>query len=234
MTERPLIAILPGIDGLDILSDPLIRVADREYDFLQITYPSNHPMSIDELVDYVEQRLPTDRPIALFPISFSGPIAVRLLVRNRRRYVASIFCTTFAKAPQPFLLQLTRLLPVERILEWSRQEALLKRVFLQPKSSPERLALLQRAGSQVPNEVLAARLEELRTLDDTPLLEKITLPCCAIRARRDLLVPPGAVRPFYHHLENFEAHDVYGPHALLLTAPNECWQITRTFLDRLV
>ena len=224
--------ILPGIDGLGFLSDLFVEAGEgKSVEFLQLSYPVDRPMSIDELVDYVEERLPRDRPIIPLAISFSGPIAVRLLVRNRRHYRAAIFCTSFVRAPHPFLLRIGRLLPMKELLRWSRQDAILKGTFLNPRSPQSLVDLLQRAGGAVPPEILAYRLEQIAEVDDSSLLDSITIPCCGLRARRDLLIPPGAIRPFYHHLKHFEAHDIAAPHAVLLTNPERCRDIVDNFLS---
>lgn len=228
--KSPIVVILPGIDGLGFLSDLFVEANGGGHEFLQLSYPVDRPMSIDELVDYVEERLPRDRPIIPLAISFSGPIAVRLLVRNRRRYVAAIFCTSFVRAPHPFLLRIGRLFPMKELLRWSRQDAILKGTFLNPRSPQHLVDMLQRAGGMVPPEILAYRLEQIAEVDDSPLLEQITIPCCGLRARRDLLIPPGAIRPFYRHVKYFEAHDVAGPHAVLLTNPERCRDIVDNFL----
>ena len=239
MSGLPFVVILPGIDGLGFLSDLFVEAWEgasgggREVEFLQLSYPVDRPMSIDELVEWVEERIPSDRPIIPLAISFSGPIAARLLARNRRRYIAAIFCTTFVRAPHPFLLRIGRLLPMKELLRWSRQDAILKGTFLNPRSPQSLVDLLQRAGGMVPAEILAHRLEQITALDDSALLDEITIPCCGLRARRDLLIPPSAIRPFYHHLKHFEAHDIAGPHAVLLTNPEQCRKIVEEFVWRI-
>jgi pimeloyl-ACP methyl ester carboxylesterase len=215
------------------MSDLFVEAAGGMIEFLQLSYPVDRRLSIDELVDYVEERLPLDRPIITFAISFSGPVAVRLLARNRRLYIAAIFCTTFVRAPHPFLLRMGRLLPLAGMVRLSRQDAILKGTFLNARSPKRLVDMLQAAAEMVPAEIIAHRLEQIAEVDDSLLLDSITIPCCGLRARRDLLIPPGAIRPFFQHLKHFEAHDVAGPHAVLLTNPGQCCEVVDNFLGRI-
>ena len=222
-----MLVILPGIEGRAEMSEPFARLARREMEVVQVEYPNDRYLSPDELVEYVEGVLPRDRPIDLLGISFSGPITARLLSRNNRDYRRGIFCTTFIRAPRPYLLSLSHAMPLDPLLELGRRPAILREVFLEHPTSEEARETLYQLSREVPVSLLAARLRAVAEIDDTHLLPSITQPCIGLRARGDRLIPKSAVRPFYAHMREYSLRDIPGPHALLLSRPEEAWDEVR-------
>ncbi len=238
MHPTPLIVILPGLEGRGEMSGPTAELAREEIDVLQISYPNDRTTSIEELGAYAEEQIPIDRPIILLGVSFSGPLTIQLLASKRRNYIAGIFCTTFARAPRPFLLTLAKRLPIRPLFKLTstifqklgQSDRLLRTFFLEPDSPSIAVDTIRLVGEEVPPTIFAERVEQLASINNSDLLKTIDIPCCALRASRDRIIPKNASHPFTEHLTTFTLHNIKGPHALLLAKPEECWGVIRGFL----
>jgi pimeloyl-ACP methyl ester carboxylesterase len=76
--RSPILVLLPGLDGTGKLFAEFLKVIESRIDTLVVAYPSDTPMSYDELERLVLASLPADRPFVLLGESFSGPLAIRI------------------------------------------------------------------------------------------------------------------------------------------------------------
>ena len=237
----PLLTLLPGLDGTVELYREFCEVAGAEVESRVIGYPTERYLDLDELVEFVEERIPEGRPVILMGVSFSGPIAARLLARGKRKYVAALFCTTFVTSPHPVLLKLAPLLPLRLLFLSYHISGLVRFLFFERTSSPALIKLFQQVNNQLSSSVVAGRVRSLRSVDERKSLKDLTIPCCYLRAKNDRIVPKRAVRPFRtilrgatnagsEELPLFTVIPLSGPHALLQCRPEESWEAIREFL----
>ena len=98
-------------------------------------------------------------------------------------------------------------------------------------ADPALRALLTRALAAVSPEVLAGRAGELVRVHATDALPLCSVPLLYLRATGDRLVSPRSRDHLLQHQPDMLVSDIVGPHLLLQTRPEECWQAIAAFLD---
>ena len=93
----PLI-LLPGLHGTDELYDRFLNALPAWLVPRIIVYPRDRTLGYDDLLPFVEERLPEGR-FALMADSFSGPLAVTIAARYPDRIVRLILSSTFVSSP---------------------------------------------------------------------------------------------------------------------------------------
>ncbi len=229
LEERPLLVLLPGLDGTGLMFEPFLKAAG-DFEMRVVRYP-------EALVSYVacghhvRSQLPKDRPYLLLGESFSGPVALMLAAERPEGLRAVVLCGTFARNPRPGLAwtaPLLRLLPPMRLPLGALRFLLLGRWASGPL-----MELVRRVLPAVPKATLRDRLLAVIAVDQTPLLSRIDVPTLALVAAHDRLVPLAAVRHLKAHLPGLDAARLQGPHWLLQTRPDAAAQALRDFLKRI-
>ena len=54
------LVLLPGLDGIGLLFEPLLRVLPSSFSPIVISYPPEEPLAYAELVPYVKSRIPAN------------------------------------------------------------------------------------------------------------------------------------------------------------------------------
>ena len=228
--ERPLLVLLPGLDGTGKLFASFIRTLGAAVECRIIGYPTDEPLGYEELEHRIRSALPRDRPFTLLGESFGGPIALRIAADAPLGLTGLILCGTFARTPYPRLAwarHLAFLLPIKSLprglrvlLMWGRQNA--SRVP----------ATAERAIAGVDSAVVRRRIAALLTVDATPSLERVAVPTLIVYARRDRVVPHAATRWLLARLPQAHVAAIDGPHLLLQACPEECAAAVVRFLFR--
>ena len=76
--------LLPGMDGVGLFSQ-FIEALGPDQDYLVLSYPTNLPLSYDQLTTLVRESLQDETDYILIAESFSGPIAIRLATERPPR-----------------------------------------------------------------------------------------------------------------------------------------------------
>ncbi len=109
--------ILPGMDGTGRLLTPFVESLGRRIDAQLFDYPTDVIQSYDEIINSVESVLPHNgEDFALLAESFAGPVALSLAQKGIPGLRALILVVTFAATPRHPLLQLTRVLPMSKLM----------------------------------------------------------------------------------------------------------------------
>lgn len=230
------LVILPGFDGTGQLSAEFERQIPSEIDVCVAEYPPDRLLDMEGLADHVEGCIPPGRSVVLLAVSFSGPVAIRMLDRRRHHYLGALFCVTFATPPRPFLLQLCRWIPFGWIVRnlILTSAAVVRHFFFFRRDTAEHIRLFQRAARKPSAEVITGRLRILAEADEREALARVDIPCCYIRASGDRMIPGRNVQPFLENLRDLEVRTIEGPHCLLLSHPAESWMEVERFLARLI
>lgn len=215
------LVLLPGLDGTGKLFEPLIAALPSDIHPRVVSFPTTEPLSLAEYAHLVLRALPTVRPTVLLAESFSGLVALTLLMQAHVQLRGVIFCASFAEPPRPFLLRFATLIRHAGILLRTTPAFMLRQFCLGPDAGAEQLTLLRHVLAHVSPTVLAHRLELIGARH--PFLHThFEIPCCYLQARNDRLVPSRSVRWFAEHFQHFELKEIDGPHFLLQAAPAEC------------
>lgn len=227
--ERPLLVLLPGMDGTGAMFEPFLQAAG-DFETRVVRYP-DALVSYAACLHHARTLLPRDRPYLLLGESFSGPVALALAAERPEGLQAVVLCGSFARNPRPGLAwtaPLLRLLPPMRLPVGAVRFLLLGRWATEPL-----MDLVRRVLPAVPRATLRDRLLAVIAVDQTPLLARIQVPALALVAAHDRLVPLAAVRHLKAHLPALDAARLQGPHWLLQTRPDAAVQALRDFLGRI-
>jgi len=224
------LVVLPGMDGTGRLLKPFIDCLGRRVDAQLFDYPTHVIQSYDEIINNVEAVLPRDgEDFVILAESFAGPIGLALAQKGIPGLRALILVVTFAVTPRHPLLQLTRALPMSKLLSLPVPRRFARRLML--GGSPPEGALDTLLFHMISPEVLASRLEEMRKLSLD--LEVLNMPAMYIQATKDLLLPDNALSDLEALLPQLEIHRLDGPHLIMDTQPKTCARLVIGFLDSL-
>ena len=98
-SQKTAIVLLLGMDGTGELLGTLSDQLSTHRPVQLISYPVDRPLSYDQLVSYVRERVPNDRFVILGE-SFSGPIAIEIAATDPR-VVGLVLASSFARHPLP-------------------------------------------------------------------------------------------------------------------------------------
>ncbi|MTW11641.1 alpha/beta hydrolase [Pseudoduganella eburnea] len=208
---KPVLVLLPGMDGTGELFTPFIQALGGQFDVRVVKYPGDHGGGYDELEALARAALPQDRPYFLLGESFSGPIAVSIAASAPQHLSGLVLCCTFAHNPRPRLAALKALIgvmPVKALpAAWLVSEQL---------RAPFNAAL-----SKVTSNALRARMRAVLAVDVRSRLAACNVPILYLQAKRDLLVPPGAANAITSIKPAVKLAAFDAPHFLLQTVPRE-------------
>jgi len=216
------LVLLPGMDGTGELFAPFVAALGEEFDVRVVKYPGDHCGGYEELEALARAAIPRDRPYVLLGESFSGPIAMSIAASAPGQLRGLVLCCTFARNPRPALAALKALigiLPVKALPAGWLVGAQMRAAF-------------KAAMDGVTAAALRARLRAVLAVDVSDRLAQCKVPILYLRARRDVLVPPGAadvvtgIKPATTVIE-FDA-----PHFLLQTAPQQAARDIAAFVRK--
>jgi pimeloyl-[acyl-carrier protein] methyl ester esterase len=226
---RPVLVLLPGLDGTGKLFAEFLKVMDLDISTVVVAYPKDVPMNYDELDALVTAALPTDRPFVLLGESFSGPLAIRIAARRPASLAGLILCVTFASNPYPWAgtwaLPLAKFLPLKALPRWVR--APLMWGSASPNRAPRQS---ERAMAGVSAAVVRRRIAALLAVDETKALVNISAPTLVLCATRDRVVSKAATSAIMHGIAHARRVDIDGPHLLMQTCAQECAAAVLAFM----
>lgn len=228
-TKRPLLILLPGLDGSGRLFAPLVAALGAEVDARVISYPADRALGYPELADLVCPQLPADRPFVLLGESFSGPVAIRLAAARPPGLAGLVLCCTFARNPRPWLGLLARpLLPFLPIRQLPVAPAC--RLLAGRNSNPHWRAELRAALAPLTNAVLRARLRAVLRVDVRKEAAAVDVPVLLLRAKRDRVVPASAAGDLSRATPQAASVELDAPHLLLQVAADAVAIVLKRFV----
>ena len=224
--------VLPGMDGTGRLLKPFVESLRYRADIHLFDYPTHEIQSYEDIINNVEAVLPRNvEDFAILAESFAGPIALSLAQKEIPGLRALILVVTFGATPRHPLLQLTRALPMKKLLSLPVPRKFARSMMLGGSAPDGALDKLLEVFHMIPPEVLVSRLDEMRRLR---LDQKvIDLPAMYIQATKDLLLPDNALEDLKALVPDIEIHRIEGPHLILDTQPLTCARLVAGFLDAL-
>ncbi len=223
------LVLLPGLDGTGLLFKPLRDALPNNIDVVVISYPPDVLMGYEELVEYVNARLPEEDYI-LVAESFAGPIAYQLAELNSSYLQSVIFVATFLDSPRPLLSKLSKLFSPSLIRVMP--DFIIKSFLLGRSTNNEVLSLFKKSLKRVSPKVLSYRLNELSKLSMRH--EQIqNVNALYIQASNDNLVLKKSAKNFKNAFSRLGIFEVKGSHFILQTNPQACSHIIEKQLNKL-
>lgn len=206
--------LLPGLDGTGTLFGEFIAALPPHIAPVAIRYPTDDALSYEELLTYIEERLP-DGTFVVLGESFSGPLAIELAAKNQR-VQAVILCASFVRSPVRLARWLVRPLWFRLAPRW---------IIAWMLFGTFRAPALHRAIAMVQPRVLASRVRGVLRVDARESLKKIRVPMMMLVGKRDRLVR--------QHVPEMETIELDAPHLVLQAAPAAAANAVVEFLERL-
>jgi pimeloyl-ACP methyl ester carboxylesterase len=176
------------------------------------------------LLDWLESRIPRDRPVILLGESFSGPIALEYASRHPERVSGVILCASFILPP------VARVIGLLIRKEFFRLPipAIVLRRYLVGKNGD--IAAAKKAVKEVSPAVLANRIKTVFNVDAREALRNCQAPILYLLAEDDRIVRPRSLAAIREIRPDMQTVIVRGPHLLLQSCPREAWLAIEGFL----
>lgn len=217
---RPVLVLLPGMDGTGELFAPFIAALGEGFEVRTVRYPGDHCGGYGELEAFARAVIPEDRPYVILGESFSGPIAISIAASAPGDLRGLVLCCTFARNPRPGLAALKALIGVAPI----------KALPAGWLAGAQMRAPIKAALAKVTSAALRARMRAVLAVDVRSRLAACEVPVLYLRAKRDLLVPPGAANVVASINPAAKVVEFDAPHFLLQTMPQEAAREVAAFV----
>jgi pimeloyl-ACP methyl ester carboxylesterase len=225
-----LLVLLPGLDGTGDLFRPLLDVLPPAIDYTVVSYPTDCPLSYDELMPMVAEQVPHDRPLVLLAESFSGPLALRYAAAHPDRVRALVLCASFMRSPVPAW---TRFFVRSMLFRLPPPTFALRMLLVGWRTPASLVSGVRTAIRRVRPNVMAHRVREVLALDCSDALAACTAPILYLRATHDAIVKAKSLRTMAASKPDVTAKVVQGPHLLLQASPADAWTEIAEFLSGL-
>jgi pimeloyl-[acyl-carrier protein] methyl ester esterase len=226
------LVLLLGLDGTGLLFKPVLDALPTELRPEVIRYPADQSLDLGELAALVLRQLPSSKAVLLAE-SFSGLVALALLVNAPSRIQGVIFVGAFAEPPRPLLLRFAPLVSQSAALMRSTPSFMLRQFCLGKDATAGDLNILRETVASVSPAVLAQRLA-LIGMRHSFGRARFDVPACYLRPSDDKLVPASAVKWFQQRFKKLAVEEIDGPHFLLQAKPRESARAIEKAMQALV
>jgi pimeloyl-ACP methyl ester carboxylesterase len=224
VSEKPILLLLPGLDGSGMLFDPLLNLLPSEINVKIAPIPAKRLVGYTELAKAILTDLPEQQYVILAE-SFSGRTAYELCRLAPEKIAYVVFVASFINKPSR-LLGFALLLPLNFILKSKIGLHVIGGLLFGIKGTKTLLSTLYQALIALPTYCLNNRLAILNQLRQPSI--KVDVPCVIVTAKHDLLLNRQAQKSiekvFTHHAEQL----LDGPHFLIQTHPEHVVNILQT------
>ncbi len=223
------LVLLPGLDGTGVLFESFVAALPSEIRPVVIAYPGDEPLSYDELIVYIRERLP-ETPFAVLGESFSGPLALKLAVTDER-VTAVILCATFLTKPVRYVPRAASRITLP-FWFWFFPTFARTKTLLGGYSTPDLRAWLARAHRLVSPRVFASRARAILHVDARADLLACRVPMMYLGGATDGVVRRHNADAIARLRPDVEIVHIPAPHLVLQTAPVEAAEKVTGFLSR--
>ncbi len=217
---KPVLVLLPGMDGTGELFAPFIAALGDEFEVRVVRYPGDHRGGYEELETLARAAIPHDRPYILLGESFSGPIAVSIVASAPGELRGLVLCCTFARNPRPGLAVLKPFIGAVPFKALPAGWLVARQIR----------AAFARALDRVTTQALRARMRAVLAVDVCDRLAACDVPVLYLRAMRDRLVPRAAANLIASIKPATRVIDFDAPHFLLQTMPEQAAREVAAFV----
>lgn len=225
--RRPIVCLLPGLDGTGRLYSRLVKDLSGDFDVRILDYPVDEFDGYESLAEILALRLPRDRPFLIVAESFAGPLAVLLAAARPPGLQGLVIAASFLRNPvarASFLSKILRLLPASVPPPLPVLEAVLMSGWKDIEVRRELEASLR----LVKPDVLKARLMATLQVDVREEFQRITAPVLYLRASHDRLLQSGVEKDFA--MPGVWRRDIEAPHFVFQAVASQAAEAIRNFL----
>jgi pimeloyl-[acyl-carrier protein] methyl ester esterase len=222
------LVLLPGLDGTGLLFQPLLDVLPTNIKPITVSYPPDKILGYDELLPIVLEHLPKTESFVLLGESFSGPLALKVAATKPNTLKGLVLCASFVRCPYPFVPRYITALIYPFMFQWLKGLAKINAY----KGSKLAIDMLN-AISQVQNQVLAHRVQEIIQVDVSQELAGCRLPILYLQGAKDFVVPKGNLRRILKTKPDVRCSRIDSSHMLLQTRPLQAVEAIRDFIKNL-
>lgn len=221
---------MPGLDGTGKSFEPILPLLPADCRVTVVRYPTARLLSFEETVECAASQIPTGHTPVVIAESFSGPVAVSMIASGRVRARALVLCATFARSPHPVIWRIASFFRLTMLIRADMPKALFKFFTGDGAQAKALLPLWKKVHAEVPPEILSSRLSLINTLNVTPDLRKLNIPCLYIQASKDRMVPSRCLTDFENNIPHLAVKKIEGPHFILQACPEPCLMAVKEFL----
>jgi pimeloyl-ACP methyl ester carboxylesterase len=200
MRFKPLLVLLPGLDGTGRFFEPHLAALSEHYRPLPVAYRSRPPFGFKDLVDELDEATGAEPPGSIVAAgeSFGGPVAINFVLAFPERVRCLVLINTFSYYSWRIRIRLGCRL--SGFLRWKRIQWLKTRVaegILRMEGiSPAHRSHYHQVVRMIDMDAYRCRLNLVRDVDLRPRLCEITAPTLILAAQRDKIVPSHAAAEY--------------------------------------
>ncbi len=223
MSLKPLLLLLPGLDGTGRFFEPHLAALSEHYRPLPFAYRHRPPFGFGDLVEEIAEATGSEPPgsIVVTGESFGGPVAMNFVLAYPERVQSLVLINTFSRYSWRIRIRLGCRL--SGFLRWKgiqQLKTLVAEGILRMEGVPPVLrGHYHRVVQMIDMDSYCCRLNLVRDVDLRQRLCEIRVPTLILAARRDKIVPSWRAAEFMRariplaRVREFPA----AGHALLLT-----------------
>lgn len=226
----PTVVLLPGLHGTDGLFGPFLAEIPAEYPRVVVAYPADRALDAKELLAYVDERTPRDRPIVIVGESFSGPVATELAALRGKQVQLLVYAASFVCAPKPAWLCHVGALVANR---GPRPLFLVRHWLSIPPGNDNLLRQIRaEAGSSTPA-TMACRLRVVAACNAGDALRRCAASVLYLHSRNDRVVPRRSMELVREIRPDTKVAEFDCGHMILQLRPKEAWDAIASVLPPL-
>ena len=223
------LVLLPGLDGTEVLLEPLVASLPDSLQPRVLTYPPSGSNSYADLLALARRALADLPECYVLGWSFGGPLALMLAAAEPDKVRAVILSASFVRAPTPLLRLLGFALLPPLVWSWRAARRLPLWLF-RPRSDALRRAKSE-TWQRVSAGVVAKRLRAVAGVDARALLESCRQPVLYIAATADGIVPRRNAAEILGLRPLARLASIEGPHLAMFTNPRAAARAIGEFIS---
>ena len=225
------LVLLPGLDGTGDLFANLLPEFPDDMDVITVAYPKERFLPYSELVTWLGDMVPKNRPYVLLGESYGSPLAVKFAAMHPANLVGLILCVGFISNPVRKWGGVPRLLSRPFFFRFQPPEFAME-YFIAGAGAPKNLKeAVKRARRSVSPAVLAARARAVIDCDAREEIRQVNVPMLYIQAAEDRLVARECLDEIKRLHPQTISISIKAPHLVLQTEPRAAASAITQFLD---
>lgn len=232
MARRHLV-LLPGLDGTGSLFGPLLSMLPEDFIPVVVSYPPDKVLYYEQLMPYIREVMPWNKPYILLAESFAGPLALKFAAEQHENIDAIVLCSAFFSKITAPSASWTGFFTKEKWFETATPSSAIKQVVTGGVCEPALMANIKSAITSVRPEVLSHRLRLMFETDVTAALKEITAPILCLAGEHDKLGSAQALQMLFSIKPDATRVTFDTSHLVLQTKPREAIEAIQQFMRKI-
>jgi pimeloyl-[acyl-carrier protein] methyl ester esterase len=225
------LVLLPGLDGTGELFANFLAELPKGMDVITLAFPSDQFLPYSELLPWLADRVPNNKPYGLLGESYGSPLAVKFAATHPVHLVGLILVVGFISNPMRKWGALPRLLARRFFFQFRPADFALE-YFIAGAGAPKNILLaVNRATASVRPEILAERARAVIECDATQEIQQVKVPTLFLQASQDRLLGKECLEEIKRLHPETISISIRAPHLLLQREPRIAAQAVAQFLE---